>query len=77
MGRDDLMTRHFRRFEAACRLAKNEGYTVWVIAFGTSLTRELRDCASGGRWYYASNAAELSAQYAAIASQIADLRIGS
>ncbi|MXP09511.1 hypothetical protein GRI68_04905 [Altererythrobacter halimionae] len=77
IGTNDLSTRHYKRFEAACRLAKNEGYTVWVIAFGTSLTQRMKDCSSGGRWYYASNAAELSAQYAAIASQIADLRIGS
>ena len=74
---NDLSERHYERFEAACRLAKNEGYTVWVIAFGTSITQRLKDCSSGGRWYYASDAAELSAQYAAIASQIADLRLGS
>ena len=77
IDRPDLSNRHYKRFEAACRLAKNEGYTVWVIAFGTTLTQRLKDCSSGGRWYYASSSAELSAQYAAIASQIADLRIGS
>jgi hypothetical protein len=49
--------------------------TVWVIAFGTTKTPLLVNCASQGRDYQANDAAELNAAFAEIASQIAELRI--
>ncbi|MDX3901361.1 MAG: pilus assembly protein [Sphingobium sp.] len=63
------------RTAAICTAAKAKGITLWVIAFGTSLTSLLNDCASPGRAYQANNTAELNARFAEIATQIAQLRI--
>ena len=64
------------RLGELCTIAKNQkNITVWVIAFGTTLTTMLSDCASPGRAYQANNAAQLTATFSQIASQIAQLRI--
>jgi Flp pilus assembly protein TadG len=63
------------RTAAICTAAKAKGITLWVIAFGTSLTSLLQNCASPGRAYQANNTAELNARFAEIATQIAQLRI--
>lgn len=75
-NRTGLIPYHNSRFVAACDAAKNEGYTVWVIGFGSSLTDQMRDCASGHRAYFSNDNAELSATFRFIASQVADLRLG-
>lgn len=69
--------RHEARFQAACRAAKAENMTVWVVAFGTALTQSLRDCASPDRAFQASNNAALNQTFQQIASQIAALRLTS
>lgn len=64
------------RLSELCSVAKNQmNITVWVIAFGTTKTPLLVNCASQGRDYQANDAAELNAAFAEIASQIAELRI--
>lgn len=64
------------RLAELCTLAKNQkNITVWVIAFGTTLTSLLSDCASPGRAYQANNADQLTATFSQIASQIAQLRV--
>lgn len=73
----DLATRHSARFRAACNLAKNEGYTIWVVAFGTSITSDMTTCATGDRVFFAGDNAQLRSQFQTIASQIADLRLGA
>ncbi len=72
----ELRDRHTARFEAACEAIKAEGYTVWVVGFGSSLTSAMENCSSGGRAYFASDDDELQATFRFIASQIADLRLG-
>jgi Flp pilus assembly protein TadG len=67
--------RHEARFQAACRAARNENISVWVVAFGTELTDSLRNCASPGRAYQASNNAELNTAFQEIAQKIAALRL--
>ncbi len=77
-GTDDstqLEEIHTRRFLAACREARNEGYTIWVIAFGLPLNNSLRNCASGGRAYTSNNTTELRETFRNIATQVADLRL--
>ena len=64
-----------RRLTALCTATKAKGITVWVIAFGTSLTSLLSNCASTGRAYQANNAAQLNAAFVEIASAIAKLRL--
>lgn len=67
--------RHEARFQAACRAAKNENISVWVVAFGTELTDSLRTCSSPGRAYQANNNAELNTAFQEIAQKIAALRL--
>lgn len=75
-GNGTLAEYHNSRFVAACDAAKDEGYTVWVIGFGSSLTDEMRACATGHRAYFSNDNEELSATFRFIASQVADLRLG-
>ena len=64
------------RLSELCTIAKNQkNITVWVIAFGTTLTTMLSDCASPNRAYQADNADELTETFSQIASQIAQLRL--
>lgn len=75
-SRTGLIAYHNARFVAACNAIKDEGYTVWVIGFGSSLTKQMKDCATGHRAYYSNNSEELRATFRYIASQVADLRLG-
>ena len=63
------------RLQTYCNVAKAKGMTVWVVAFGTSLTTLLQNCATSGRAYQANNAVALNAAFADIASRIAQLRL--
>ncbi len=68
-------TNHAARFQAACEAARNKNISVWVVAFGTTLTQNLIDCASSGRAYHADNNDELDAAFNEIAEKIAQLRL--
>ncbi len=63
------------RLSQYCSAAKSKGMTVWVIAFGTSLTSLLSNCATSGRAYQANNSTDLNNAFADIASRIAQLRL--
>lgn len=67
--------RHASRFQAACRAVRNKNISVWVVAFGTSLTQNLIDCATPGRAYHADDADELDDRFREIAEKIAALRL--
>jgi len=70
---DTIVENRLRRL---CTLAKDQkNITVWVIAFGTSLTSLLTDCASPNRAYQANNTAELNQTFADIAARISQLRV--
>ncbi|ODP38651.1 pilus assembly protein [Sphingomonas turrisvirgatae] len=59
-----------------CKVAKEQkNITVWVIAFGTTLTQMLRDCASPNRAYQANDSVQLSQTFAEIAARISQLRV--
>jgi hypothetical protein len=66
------------RTTALCTAIKNKNITLWVITFGsvdpTTVTR-LTNCASSGRYFSASNAAQLQTTFASIANQISQLRL--
>jgi hypothetical protein len=70
-----LTTYHNNRYLAACARAKNLGYTIWVIGFGTALRPEMTTCATAGRAYFAGNTTALNNTFKFIAGQVADLRI--
>lgn len=71
-----LTQRHLQRFRMACNAAKSKGIDVWVIAFATSLTKDMQDCASKP-----SQAAGLSSnnalieKFKEIGSKIGSLRL--
>lgn len=68
-------SRHSARFQAACAQSRQENISVWIVAFGTTLTTELVNCATPGRAYHASDSAELQTRFQEIAQRIAALRL--
>lgn len=69
--------RHAARFQAACRQAREENISVWVVAFGTALTQNLVNCATPGRAYHAASSEQLNSAFQEIAQKIAALRLTS
>jgi len=67
--------RRAARLQAICRAAQQENITVWVVAFGTTLTQNLINCASPGRAFQATDNATLTEQFRQIAQKIAALRL--
>lgn len=63
------------RLAYLCTAVKNKNITVWVVAFGTTLTSNLSSCASTGKSYQANNATQLNDAFEEIASQISQLRL--
>jgi Flp pilus assembly protein TadG len=72
-----ITARHTARFSAMCEAVKAQGTTIWVVAFGTSMTTDLQNCATDGRAYYSSNSDQLRNTFKYIAAQVADLRLGA
>ncbi|MBB5714878.1 TadE/TadG family type IV pilus assembly protein [Sphingomonas aerophila] len=68
-------TNHQMRLRVLCDAAKLRGITVYMIAFGTALTDDMKYCASPGQSFTASNNAALQDAFAAIAKRIAMLRV--
>ncbi len=68
-------SRRAARLQAACKAARQEDITVWVVAFGTALTQNLIDCASPGRAFQADDSATLKSAFEEIAQKIAALRL--
>ena len=66
---------HAERFQAACRAARNKNISVWVVAFGTTLSQNLIECATPGRAYSATDSSSLDAAFREIAEKIAALRL--
>ena len=79
----ELIPYHNNRFLAACRAAEAEGYTIWLVAFGQTITTTMLQCAGNNtgvdtdsdRAFYASDATALDNAFKYIAGQVADLRI--
>lgn len=63
------------RFTAMCEEVRKKNITVWVIAFGTTLTPLLENCADKGKSFQADNASELNTAFANIAKEITQLRL--
>lgn len=72
---NDAIDRHNNRFRQLCESAKRKGLTIWVISFGVGSNSNLNSCASTGQAFEADNAAQLNAQFQAIARQISKLRL--
>jgi Flp pilus assembly protein TadG len=70
----DAATLHSRRFQALCD-AERGAVTIWAVAFGTSVTGNMANCADPGRAMQANNTSQLTAAFTRIANEVADLRL--
>ena len=68
-------TRLTRRYKELCKAIKAKGIRLWVVAFNTTLTTDMTNCASPNSSFTASNSAGLNTAFQKIAEQIADLRL--
>jgi Flp pilus assembly protein TadG len=72
----DLNGRHMQRFRMICNAAKSMGYSVWVIAFGTTLTTDMIQCATNANQASTvSNRDALIDRFQEIGSNIGALRL--
>ncbi len=68
--------RHTQRMRMVCNAAKAMGYSIWVIAFGTSLQSHLTECASNANQAStAANRDELIDRFQQIGANIGALRL--
>ncbi|WP_243406176.1 Tad domain-containing protein [Sphingosinicella sp. YJ22] len=68
--------RHMQRFRMICNAARSLNAQIWVIAFGTNLTAELRQCASSNDHASTSgNRAQLIQRFTEIGQNIGSLRL--
>ncbi|WP_185209327.1 TadE/TadG family type IV pilus assembly protein [Sphingomonas sp. NBWT7] len=75
-GASNLLDRHLQRFRMACNAAKAKGIDVWVIAFATTLTTDMQNCASKPEQAAGlSTNAALIAKFQEIGSKIGSLRL--
>ena len=73
---NNQLERHLQRFRMACNAAKSQNIDVWVVAFSTSLTTDMQNCAS--RPEQASGIAtndDLIKKFKEIGSKIGSLRL--
>ena len=77
-GKSGMDNRGYRRMAAVCDALKAKGFTVWTVEFenDSTVSSSLQDCASSSDHAFpASNAAELSSAFSAIANQVGGLRL--
>lgn len=75
-GNGNAASRHMQRFKMICSAARGQGISVWVIAFGTTLTSDMSQCASNANQAStATSSAALIARFRQIGSQIGALRL--
>jgi hypothetical protein len=68
--------RHLQRFRMVCNAAKSLNVSIWVIAFGTTLSSDMQNCASNANQAStAANQATLIERFRQIGSQIGALRL--
>jgi hypothetical protein len=68
--------RHMQRFRMICNAARGQNVSIWVIAFGVTLTSDMQNCASNPNQASTStNRADLIARFRQIGNQIGALRL--
>jgi Flp pilus assembly protein TadG len=76
VSNSNQVNRHLQRFRMACNAAKGQNIDVWVIAFSTTLTSEMQNCASSPTQAAGiSTSADLIAKFQEIGSKIGSLRL--
>ena len=73
---NELNGRHLQRFRMICNAAKSLNISIWVIAFGTTLTSDMTNCASNANQAATiSNRDALIAKFREIGNNIGALRL--
>ncbi|MEJ2459166.1 MAG: pilus assembly protein TadG, partial [Novosphingobium sp.] len=76
-GSSNDTARHTSRFLTTCSEIKSKGIRIWVIAFTSGLSNDLKTCASDDSSFTAGNADELNNAFQEIAKQVGELRVTS
>lgn len=72
----EQLQRHLQRFRMACNAAKSQGIQLYVIAFSTTLTTDMQNCATNPAMASGiSTSTALIAKFQEIGSKIGSLRI--
>ena len=72
----DLNGRHMQRFRMVCNSVKGLNVSVWVIAFGTTLSSEMQECASNANQASTATSSDaLIQRFREIGSNIGMLRL--
>jgi len=72
----ELNGRHMQRFKMVCNAARGMNVSIWVIAFGTTLSPEMIECASNANQASTvGNRDQLIARFRQIGSNIGALRL--
>ena len=74
-GSSNDAARHTSRFLAVCEAIKDKGIRIWVIAFTSGLSDDLKTCASDDSSFTADSSTELNEAFQEIAKQVGELRI--
>jgi hypothetical protein len=65
-----------RRFEFACAEVRKRNITIWVISFGTAMTKPMENCSVDDHHrFLANDANELAKAFETIGASLGDLRI--
>lgn len=67
--------RHTSRFLATCEAIKDKGIRIWVVAFTSALSDDLKACATDNSSYLANSATDLNTAFQEIAKQVGELRV--
>ena len=72
----EQLSRHLQRFRMACNAARAQGVQLYVIAFSTTLTDDMRNCASQPSMASGiTTSADLIAKFKEIGTKVGSLRI--
>ena len=75
-GATNANARHLQRFRMICNAAKGKNISIWVIAFGTTLSTEMTECASNANQASTANDRdELIERFQQIGANIGALRL--
>lgn len=74
-GSSNDAARHTQRFRAVCEAIKDKNIRLWVIAFTSGLSNDLKACASDNSSFSAANSSELNKAFQEIAKQVGELRV--
>lgn len=75
-GTGNLTNNHLQRFRMICNATRSMNVSVWVIAFGTTLSADMQNCASNPSQASTSgNRDQLIARFRQIGNQIGALRL--